>query len=395
MSRVCESSDGVRRVTISDHGRVSSRRKLRIGIDLTGLWREATGIFVAASNLAHELIRCDNDNQYTLFFSGNVHDDFCELPSNARTITLPTQEEVISKQIFLGALCNTLRLDVIHFPALPPALSCYRPFIWTLHDATPWLFPETMDLKGRLYFKWIGGLGARRSRLLVTDSEDAKLKISQALHIPDHKIRVIQPGIDVTFKKLADPDVLQAVRVRYRLPERFILVVATREPRKNLSTLVQAYRRMRSIGRTRLGLVIVGRVGWKSQDLESNLGKQDSIVLTGFVPQPDLVALYSLAHVFVLPSLYEGFGFPPLEAMACECPVIVSNRGSLPEVVGNAAVLVNPESPDSIIAAIQAVEDSQSLRADLVRRGVERVKTFSWAKAAAMTMGLYHEVAAH
>ncbi len=375
---------------------MSGKRKLRIGIDLTGLWREATGIFVAASKLTLELMRVDSENSYTLFFAGEVHSDFGELPSNARSVVIPIREEFFGKQLFIGALCNALRLDVIHFPAFPPSLSCFRPFIWTLHDATPWLYPDTMDLKGRLYFRWIGGCAARLSRLVVTDSEVAKQNIVEALQLPEHKVRVVHLGVDATFKKLDDLDMLNSVRARYRLPERFILVVGTREPRKNLPALVQAYRRMRRANETKLGLVIAGRSGWKSESLEQELGDgAEQIVLTGFVPQGDLVVLYNLAEIFVLPSLYEGFGFPPLEAMACGCPVIVSNRGSLPEVVGDAAVLIDPESEDSIVTAIRAVENNQSLRADLAKRGVERVKSFSWKTSAVKTLELYREVGAY
>lgn len=375
---------------------MSAKRKLTIGIDLTGLWREATGIFVAASKLARELLHIDTENRYTLFFAGEVHRDFRDLPSNARASVIPIREEFFAKQIFMGALCNALRLDVIHFPAFPPPLSCLRPFIWTLHDATPWLYPKTMDLKGRLYFRWIGGCAARKSRLLVTDSEDAKQKIANALALPDHKVRVIRLGVDATFRRLVDLDLLAAVRARYRLPERFILVVGTREPRKNLPALVQAYRRMCQANETKLGLVIAGRTGWNSEALENDLrNHHEQIILTGFVPHSDLVALYSLAEVFVLPSLYEGFGLPPLEAMACGCPVIVSNRGSLPEIAGDAAILIDPESQDSIVAAIRTVEGNQLLREDLARRGMERAKDFSWRVAAAKTLDLYYEVATH
>jgi glycosyltransferase involved in cell wall biosynthesis len=375
---------------------MSAQQKLRIGIDLTGLWREATGIFVAASNLARALMHLDSQNEYTLFFAGEVHRDFHDLPANARTVIIPIREEFIGKQILMGILCNGLRLDVIHFPAFPPPLSCFRPFIWTLHDATPWLHPDTMDFKGRLYFQCFGGAAARLSRMLVTDSKDAKQQIVHALDIPDDKVKVVHLGVDATFSRLADRDALSMVRERYRLPARFILFVGTREPRKNLPALVRAYRRMRKANETRLTLVIAGRVGWGSEALEEELQDRDQqIVLTGFVPQEDLVALYSLAEIFVLPSLYEGFGFPPLEAMACGCPVIVSNRGSLPEVVGDAALLIDPESEDSIVAAIRALENSPALRADLTIRGMKRVKHFSWKTAAAKTLELYQEVGAN
>jgi glycosyltransferase involved in cell wall biosynthesis len=375
---------------------VLGNNKLKIGIDLTGLWREATGIFVAASKLARQLLDIDTQNRYTLFFSREVHRDFRDLPSNAQASVIPTREEFLTKQLIMGGLCNALRLDLIHFPAFPPPITCLRPFIWTLHDATPWLFPETMDLKGRLYYRWIGSHAARSSRLVVTDSEDAKQKIAHALNLPQRKVRVVYLGIDATFKRVVDKLLLESVRERYRLPEKFVLAVGTREPRKNLLSLVRAYKRMRRANETKLGLVIVGRAGWNSNAVESVSGSRDEhIVLTGFVPLSDLIAIYSLASVFILPSLYEGFGFPPLEAMACGCPVIVSDRGSLPEIVSDAAILIDPESDDSLMSAIRRVEGNQLLREELVRRGLERAKYFSWKAAANKTLDLYHEVACH
>jgi glycosyltransferase involved in cell wall biosynthesis len=371
---------------------VFGQRKLRIGIDLTGLWREATGIFVAASKLTLELLRVDRESNYVLFFAGKVHSDFRDLPSNVRPVVIPVREEFLGKQVVIAALCNAMKLDVLHFPAFPPPLACFRPFVWTLHDATPWLFPETMDLKGRLYFRWVGGRAARFSRLLMTDSEDAKRNIVLALELPEDKVRVVHLGVDPSFRRLLDREALDTVRARYRLPERFILVVGTREPRKNLAALVRAYRRMQSAQETKLGLVIAGRIGWKSQSNDL-IEEGDQIVATGFVPHEDLVALYNLATVFVLPSLYEGFGLPPLEAMACGCPVIVSNRGSLPEIVGDAAILIDPENQDSIAAAIRRVENDHSLHPRLVARGLERVKYFSWNIAASKTLEIYREIA--
>jgi glycosyltransferase involved in cell wall biosynthesis len=361
---------------------------------LTGVWRPNTGILVYAVQLARELVRLGNGNEYTLFFSGEVHPDFRELEGKFRAVVIPVREEVIGKQVLMAALCNTLRLDLTHFPAFPPPAACFRPFVWTLHDVTPWLYPETMDLKGRLYFRRVGGWAARCSRAVITDSHDSKRRITQLLRVPENKVFVVHGGVNDGFGKLDDQELLNAVRARYRLPERSILTVATLEPRKNLPFLVEAYRRLRTLTGTKLGLVIAGRAGWKLESLQPAFREsRQEIVLTGFVPQRDLVALYNLAEVFVLPSLYEGFGFPPLEAMACGCPVIVSNRGSLPEVVGDAALLIDPENPDSLVAALGSVEANQSLRDDLTRKGFERVKQFSWRTTAVKTLELYREVA--
>lgn len=368
---------------------------LRIGIDLTGIWRPHTGIFAYAARLTRELLLLDKQNKYTLFFAGEIHREFRALEGAFRPLVVPFREEVVSKQLLLPSLCNAYAFDVIHFPAFPPPVACFRPYVWTLHDATPWLYPETMDLKGRLYFGCVGRWAARLSKAIITVSNDAKRNIMAALPLQETKVKVIYEGIDGAFKKLDDQPLMNSVRLRYGLPEKFMLAVGTLEPRKNLPFLIRTYQQMRNANQTELGLVIVGRTGWKSEAPEGGLGgKDNNVVLTGFVPQADLVALYNLAEVFVLPSLYEGFGFPPLEAMACGCPVIVSNRGSLPEVVGDAALLIDPGLQDSLAGAIGAVETNSSLREDLVRRGFERVKRFSWRSAAVQTLEVYGKVAA-
>ena len=372
-----------------------NNRSLRIGIDLTAAWREGTGIFVYAVKLASELLRIDDQNRYTLFFSGEVHPDFKPWQGKFRPVLIPLREEFTSKQVLMGLLCNGYGLDLIHFPAFPPPMACFRRYVWTLHDAAPWLFPQTMDLKGRLYFQYVGGWAARLSKAIITDSNDAKRNIMAALGLPEIKVNVIHLGIDDGFKKLDNQSFMNSVRLRYGLPQKFMLSVGTLEPRKNLPFLIQAYRQMRNTNQTKLGLVIVGRTGWKSEALEGDLGGEDkNIVLTGFVPQADLVALYNLADVFVLPSLYEGFGFPPLEAMACGCPVVVSNRGSLPEVVGDAALLIDPQDLGSLVGALRAVEETPSLRAALIQKGLERAQQFTWRATATKTLALYNEITA-
>jgi len=367
-------------------------KKLRIGIDLTGIWKPRTGVFVYAVELARELLNLDQ-NSYTLFFGGQVHPEFRELEEKFRAIVIPLREEVISKQVLMPILCNALRLDLIHFPAFPPAMACFRPFIWTLHDATPWLYPETMSWKGRLYFRHIGARTARASRVIVTDSNDAKRKIIDALGVSEDKVRVIYLGIDDAFRRLDNRDFLNSVKARYGLPEHFILTVGTLEPRKNLPFLIEAYGRLCRVTSAKQGLVIAGRAGWNVKTIQQRLAEGGGgIVVTGFVPQEDLVALYNLADVFVLPSIYEGFGFPPLEAMATGCPVIVSNRGSLPEIVGDAALLIDPEDLESLVGALRSLLSTPSLRIALVEKGFARVKQFSWRTAATKTVELYSEM---
>jgi len=380
-------------VRSSSNTDMCARRRLRIGIDLTGLWRPSTGVFVYAIELARHLLSLDDHNSYTLFFTGQVHTAFGELEGKFRTIVVPVREEVISKQLVMAALCNTLPLDLIHFPAFPPPLACFRPFIWTLHDATAWLYPETMNWKGRLYFRNLGERSARRSKAIITGSDKAKRDIVEAVRVPESKVKVISEGVDGVFSRVDSRDFLNAVRQRYGLPERFLLMVGTLEPRKNLPFLIEAYRRFCEATQLRIGLVIAGRKGWKLDALDRCLAEAGtSVIVTGFVPREDLIGLYNLAEAFVLPSIYEGFGFPPLEAMACGCPVIVSNRGSLPEIVGDAALLIDLEDVDSLVGALRSVLCNPRLRVALVEKGLARVKGFSWRSAAIKTLDLYREI---
>jgi len=193
---------------------------------------------------------------------------------------------------------------------------------------------------------------------------------------------------------------LQAVREKYRLPEQFLLTVGTLEPRKNLPFLINVFHRLRQQYAMRpgvqpeLGLVVAGRKGWKYQEIYQCLDSAgQNVIRTEFIPREDLVALYSMASAFVLPSLYEGFGFPPLEAMACGCPVVVSNRGALPEVVGDAGMLLDLDNIGLWVQTLQSILDSPALSQSLVERGLQRVRRFSWKTAASETIDLYSQVA--
>jgi glycosyltransferase involved in cell wall biosynthesis len=377
-----------------------SDSKPTIGIDLTGLWRPATGIYVYAIELAQQLLTFHRDYNFKLFFTEQVPPEFRELDGNFKAVVIPIREEVLSKQFVIGALSNSMGLDLFHFPTFPPALACFRPTIWTIHDATAWLYPETMSWKGRTYFGRLGTLAARSSKAIITVSNESKRNIVEALRVPEDKVKVIYEGINPIFKRMEDPDKLQALRQRYQLPERFLLSVGTLEPRKNLPFLIKVYKALRDKYAAQPGagsppaLVVVGRKGWKSQEIDEALENAgNGVILTGFVPREDLVGLYSTASAFVLSSLYEGFGFPPLEAMACGCPVVVSNRGSLSEVVGNAAMLLELDDIRAWVETLRLILDSPAVSQPLIEKGRERVRKFSWKTAATETLELYTQVA--
>jgi glycosyltransferase involved in cell wall biosynthesis len=232
-------------------------------------------------------------------------------------------------------------------------------------------------------------VAARRADAIITVSESAKRDIVRLYGSQAERIHVVHEAAAPAFQPIRDPAVLERVRRRYDLAERFILYVGTIEPRKNLPKLIEGFASRRKSGQLPHQLVCAGPYGWLSRDIEDLIDRlqiEDAVRFTGYVPFDDLATLYSLAEMFVFPSLYEGFGLPVIEAMACGTPVVTSNGTSLPEVVADSAVLVDPEDVDSIAAGIQQMLSNPGLRERLRRSGLERAKCFTWERAATRTL---------
>lgn len=283
-------------------------------------------------------------------------------------------------------------VDVIHNPyQVPTWFSPGHPYVITIHDLTPILFPDEHPRGVPAFFRLLLPRTLRDAGMIIADSGSTKSDLMHTLHIPEEKIRVVYPGVDSRFRPADDC----GIREKLRLEGPFILTVGTIEPRKNLVGLLNAYRELRD-GGIRHRLVVAGGLGWRYDRIfptVRSLGLEDSVTFTGYVDSADLPALYSAADVFAYPSLYEGFGFPPLEAMACGCPVVTSDVSSLPEVAGDAAILVNPRDSSAIAAGIRELLGDESLRADMSRKGREQALRFSWERCVRETAAVYREVA--
>ncbi|KJU82009.1 group 1 glycosyl transferase [Candidatus Magnetobacterium bavaricum] len=221
----------------------------------------------------------------------------------------------------------------------------------------------------------------QRADLIIAISENTKADIMKFHNIDSSKIEVIYPGVGTEFSPVTDPATLQAVTRRYRLPQHYILYVGAVQPRKNVESLIVASSVLPGTHK----LVIAGGVQWKSSAigaLIARLGVEARVVFTGYVQDCDLPALYSMATAFVMPSLYEGFGLPILEAMACATPVVTSNVSSLPEAAGEAAILINPNSTEELSHAITGIIHDKDLRHELKEKGPKQAALFSWTKAA-------------
>jgi len=276
---------------------------------------------------------------------------------------------------------------------LLPVISHARS-VFTLHDTAYLHFPQYHLLQNRLYLTLMMPRFIRRADAVICVSEATRRDAVRFYNVPAEKLHVISEGVEPRFAPISNSSILEATRSRYQLPPRFILYVGTIEPRKNLSTLLKAYAVLRQ-SQPEIGLVIAGGKGWLYKGFFSELralGLEQHVKLTGYVPDEDLPALLNCAEVFAYPSIFEGFGLPPLEAMACGTPVLVSNASSLPEVVGEAGLLLPPTDVHGWVEALRRALSDSALHAELRARGLQRAQRFTWEKAAHETLKVYNTV---
>ncbi len=367
---------------------------MRIAFDGSTLTSEKTGVGFYTENLLLSLA-----------------DDFCRdldvishreivtsrpLPGDLRTrVRGRGCPRTLWLQLVAPTMMRRLVPSVAHFTNSVTPIRKVAPYVITIHDMTLRLYPRMHPLR-RVLLRPLTELAARRADAVITVSESSRADTERLLGIPREKIRVIHNGAAPAFRKLEPGPLSEEVRRRYGLAERFLLTVGTIEPRKNLRRLIEACLRLGRDRRLKRQLVCVGRLGWHFKEIlrfieERHL--QEQVVLTGYVPSSDLPVLYNLCEFFVYPSLYEGFGLPVVEAMACGAPVVVANCPALVEVAGDAAEVVDPHSIDSIEEALRRLMESEGLRCELSRRSLEQARRFSWKKAALETMELYRELA--
>jgi len=287
--------------------------------------------------------------------------------------------------------------DVLFIPAHVLPVFHPRRSIVTVHDLGYLHYPEAHTSHARRYLDWSTRWNAHRATAVLADSEATRSDLIRFYDAAPQKIHVVYLGRDARLNRVTDLSRLDEIRARYGLVGRYLLYVGTLQPRKNLERVVQAFERICGLpDLADLQLVLAGKQGWLYETLfrqVAHAGLQGRVIFPGYVADADLGALLSGAEAFVFPSLYEGFGIPVLEAGGCGVPVITSNTSSLPEVAGDAALLVDPLDVDAIADAMYRLVTDASLRAELARRGLENVKRFSWEKCARETLAVLESVA--
>ena len=371
-------------------------RRLRIAIDARKLHDYGIGTYVR--NLIRQLARQDRTTEYVLLCRPDDCQALQALGENFRAVPDRSRPYSIREQISVPMDLRREAIDLFHAPhyVLPPLVPCRS--VVTIHDCIHLMFPQY--LPNRLawgYARASMWAATHRSDRVLTVSEASKRDILRFFHIPPEKIDVIYNGIDERFWTPPSEEAVCRVRERYRLDDPFLLYAGNIKPHKNLERVIDAFDRLRKEGFADLKLMIIGDEISKYAALRRAVHRHHlhkHVRFFGFVPDDTLAVLYRLADVFVFPSLYEGFGLPPLEAMASGTPVVTSNVSSLPEVAGDAALLVDPRDPEAIAGAIRMLLTDRTLREDLRERGLARAHAFSWETSIARVRAIYAEVLA-
>jgi glycosyltransferase involved in cell wall biosynthesis len=384
---------------------------VRIGIDYTSAVRQGAGIGRLTRNIVAELARIDRGNEYALLVQGR------KLPYPPRNLDRRNPASGIGNRNFREVRtwiderwwhCLWFRLHLplaiewaigpvalFHSPdfTLPPVRGGTRTIV-TVHDLSFMRHPECFEPSLLNYLTTQVPRAVARANWILADSASTRHDLISLLDAPAERITVIYPGVEPRFRPVDDSDLLQRVRIRYDLPQRYILSLGTVQPRKNFTGLMEAFARLSVPD---LALVIVGGRGWLSDGIyraAEELGLGARVRFLGFVDDADLPALYSQAEVFALPSLYEGFGIPLLEAMACGTPVIAADNSSLPEVVGQAGILVSARDAGALADAMRQLLAHPERRQELAQRGLARACRFSWRDAAEKLLATYRRVGA-
>jgi glycosyltransferase involved in cell wall biosynthesis len=359
---------------------------MHIAIDARLTYYSQAGISHYIQRLVHELPRLDPGVRWSVLQSRR----------DGRTLDPERRVDVITpchhrlERWALGVELSPRRFDLLHAPDfIPPAFGAGRMVI-TVHDLNFVHFPQFLTPDSLRYYAGQIRWAVRRADHILADSHHTRHDLLALLDAPADKVTTVHLAADERFRPLSEPGPALA---RYGLRPGYLLFVGTLEPRKNVPALLQAYRRLRDRRITAQPLVLVGRPGWLADEIMATLETLrlgDRVrILEDVYDVEALVQLYNGAAALAIPSFYEGFGLPALEAMACGVPVVAAARGSLPEVVGDAGLLIDPEQPADLAAALERILTDEGLRADLVARGLARAACFSWSETARQTLAVY------
>jgi glycosyltransferase involved in cell wall biosynthesis len=376
---------------------------MKIGFDARTIISPRKGLGRATHMLLKHIAENDCNNEYYVFLDKNDLTDEIPNKKNIHKVVIPSLNYVTWEQITLRKALSQYNLDIFHFPVGTAPIDYDGKYILTIHDLTRFLpvklfprySPKLSEKISRLYVNWLMPRVARKAARVIAISENTKRDVTRYLGVEPESIEVIYEAQASIFRILENQDTVKECIGRYRIPEKYIFSLGSRLGYKNTSGLIRAYGYYASRHRGNVPPLVIAGMGGDARLLREIevMGLRERIVILDHISDRDLVALYNAATFFIFPSLYEGFGFPPLEAMACGTPVICSNRASLPEVVGDAAYLVDPEDRNQLADAMEIFAGNGATRDAFREKGLKRAKEFSWDLAARKVIDVYRKSA--
>jgi len=354
---------------------------------------EKQGIGIYSSNLLDSLFEIDQKNEYVLFYKTKTHFGRYAKYANVKERLIEGGNKFIWDQIKIPLAARKEKLDLLFHTkfTLPFLAGCKT--IMSIHGASWFVHPELYGKMDVAYIKMVMPWYCRKADFIVSNSDLTTNDYIKYMPIGPEKIKTIHLGTNTNFELITDQERLSEIKTRYKLPDKFILWVGKHDPRKNFDNLIKAYRLLREKTACKIVLIGIGVEKYVEEyDLEDLVDKGD-ITILGWVDQSDLPAIYNQAWCMLFPSVYEEFGIPTCEAMACGCPPIVSKTGALPEIAGDAGILVDPFDPEDIARKTEPVWNSPEKREELRQKALERAKDFKWEKCARETLEVFEHVA--
>jgi glycosyltransferase involved in cell wall biosynthesis len=365
---------------------------MRIGIDARLPYYQMGGISQYILYLLPALAELDQGNEYIIFHSRKDGRSYQPPAANLRRANLWTPCHHRLERWAIAAELLPHRLDLLHSPDfIPPAAGARRRVI-TVHDLNFFYFPHFLTAESRRYYLGQIEWAVKAADYILADSHHTRQDLMERLHVPAEKVTTVHLAANPVYEQVRPAAQVEQVLARHNLPPGYLLFVGTFEPRKNVTGLIQTYHRLRQETAVDVPLVLAGRKGWLYDEIFATI---DKLNLRPFVhhlenlPDEEIACLYTAAGLLALPSHYEGFGLPVLEAMHNGCPVVCSNRGSLPEVAGTAGLLLDPDDTDGWVETIDRVLNDNDLRRQMVEKGYPQAQGFTWRKTAEATLAIY------
>lgn len=374
---------------------------MKIGIEAQRIFRKKKhGMDIVGLELIRNLQLLDTENEYVVFVKPDEDNQVIRESSNVRIVTIPGGPYPYWEQVLLPKAVAEHGVQLLHCTSNTAPLNVKVPLVVTVHDIIyleKWNFTKgtLYQIAGNLYRRWNVPPVVRKSSMVITVSDFEKRRIQEHFNLGDDHVKTVYNGVGAHFRRVTDAGVLENIRKKYNLPENYVFYLGNTDPKKNMIGVMRTLSMLRKNDQLNFQLLMLDIDRDFLHKMASEIGDPEVlkyISFCGYVPNHELPAVYSMAKLFLYPSLRESFGIPILEAMACEVPVVTSDTSSMPEVASDAALLADPDSPADIAAKVLTLLNDPALVSDLVAKGIRRSSEFSWRNNAIQTRTIYESV---